>query len=1075
MKKIHRYPGIRPFSEEYQSVFYGRSTDIEGIEKMLKVNNLVVVYGKSGLGKSSLLNAGLIPKIDTEQEFQTIFIRFGSYNPQYPRSLKELFIERIKEYLSAPDQVFFSELKLPHWEIAIWQWMKTLISQTMREDGVILVLDQFEEVFTYPDNEVESFISEFSELINDRMPESFRTALYDSCENEDDFLEKNQGEINLIDGEKTIKTIIGIRSDKLSLLDRFSDHIPNILKNNYGLKALNWEQAKEAITAPAIKPDDDKVSFVSPRFTINEDFLVEVLDFLSRHGTRPVETFLLQIVCQHIEDWVTLNYDLDSENIEVSKSDIQNLSEVVREYYINVVKGTNIKTKEATASAHDQLLTRYLIEHALIDKMHNNRISLDMALVKQNGLYDELIDRLIDARIIRQEPNTVSGISYELSHDTLIDPVLNSEASLGDLEERVNDFYREHVSLTEQAFIEKYFLTKERKLRRVDHSEIEKDNDLLSQLEEAKILRDFSPPQEDTSKYEIYPMFHGAVLKYRAELENIKLNRETTKRKKASYAATTAIVLLLISVSSMLFAINKADKAKKAEVEMKAALQNAEEARLRTVQARDSLDSEREKAIESKVKADSLRIISDSLKIIADGKAREISLYARQVSVLNSQLKASINEVSTNLMNTQGFNNQLEAEKAKTQKELEESRNIELFNKLFTLAQKTMASNPTKALRLAEYCMETGIDNSRSQKLVYQIIGNSQNSFYSHNLIGHTNPILGLDVSKNGQVIVTSSGGKNPEIMTWNLVNKTNKRFSFFHKNDINTIKFINKDQRIISGSTDNQIASWTPQGVRVSSTDMGSTVVDLDYSELSKRLYVAKRQSGSLPAQIITLENNFKDRYTKNSKTGVLGLDISINDQFFITGGNSGTVSLWDIERRKPTQTFIGCKTGLRDVRFSPRGDMILGSCGVAYTAVLWKLDNAEPLLQFNGSGVGTAVEFGTGNDPQSVFIATDRGRIQEVSIQGDNDVIRVFTGHEEVINNIKKSEAGNFIVSVSDDKTVRIWPLITSEIRNQIVESYQKNKELDEVMPLIQRFLLSEEVAELTDQEKLELGIKL
>ena len=46
----------------------------------------------------------------------------------------------------------------------------------------------------------------------------------------------------------------------------------------------------------------------------------------------------------------------------------------------------------------------------------------------------DLIERIIDTRLIRREPNTVSGTSFELSHDALIDPVLSAAIELGDLD-----------------------------------------------------------------------------------------------------------------------------------------------------------------------------------------------------------------------------------------------------------------------------------------------------------------------------------------------------------------------------------------------------------------------------------------------------------------------------------------------------------------------------------------------------------------------------------------------------------------------------------------------------------------
>ena len=58
MSKLQsRYVGARPFETEQQVIFKGRQADTEAIFRLLQLENLTVLYGQSGTGKSSLLNA----------------------------------------------------------------------------------------------------------------------------------------------------------------------------------------------------------------------------------------------------------------------------------------------------------------------------------------------------------------------------------------------------------------------------------------------------------------------------------------------------------------------------------------------------------------------------------------------------------------------------------------------------------------------------------------------------------------------------------------------------------------------------------------------------------------------------------------------------------------------------------------------------------------------------------------------------------------------------------------------------------------------------------------------------------
>ncbi|MEK7255655.1 MAG: hypothetical protein AAB316_12980, partial [Bacteroidota bacterium] len=57
----HRYPGIHPFRQEEEALFFGRSEESKQLFDMICVEKLVVLFGKSGIGKTSLLNAGMTP------------------------------------------------------------------------------------------------------------------------------------------------------------------------------------------------------------------------------------------------------------------------------------------------------------------------------------------------------------------------------------------------------------------------------------------------------------------------------------------------------------------------------------------------------------------------------------------------------------------------------------------------------------------------------------------------------------------------------------------------------------------------------------------------------------------------------------------------------------------------------------------------------------------------------------------------------------------------------------------------------------------------------------------------------
>jgi len=63
----HPWLGLHPFAEENHRYFFGRTAEVRDIFLRVRENPLTVLYGQSGLGKTSLLRAGLIPKLCVER------------------------------------------------------------------------------------------------------------------------------------------------------------------------------------------------------------------------------------------------------------------------------------------------------------------------------------------------------------------------------------------------------------------------------------------------------------------------------------------------------------------------------------------------------------------------------------------------------------------------------------------------------------------------------------------------------------------------------------------------------------------------------------------------------------------------------------------------------------------------------------------------------------------------------------------------------------------------------------------------------------------------------------------------
>jgi len=415
----HRYPGSRPFTEYDKNLFFGRDEDIDELRKFVNVEKLVVLYARSGLGKSSAINAGLMPIIEKENIHIPINYRFKNYQSHsadttpldlFKQITKDFFENYQKENTSLFEKDFFS--KINNENISLWQYFKTLHYVQEDRKRILLIFDQFEELFTYPDEKVHEFAEALADLISNVIPRTFKRAFTKKLYLEPELLDEE--ELNVIDDPIEIKILLSIRSDKLNLLNRLNVEIPNILRNCYELHPLNKEQATTAI----IRPGRKKGNFISPPFYYSPEALDIILNYLTQEGKKndDIEPFQLQILCQHVEENIVIAEDDDF----IEPEDLGDLKNIYQSYYDYQI--SRLPSEEEQNSA------RLLIEEGLIFEEEERRITLyEGQIYSKYGVDKKLLDKLVDAHLLRSEPSSQGGYNYELTHDSLVAPILKAK------------------------------------------------------------------------------------------------------------------------------------------------------------------------------------------------------------------------------------------------------------------------------------------------------------------------------------------------------------------------------------------------------------------------------------------------------------------------------------------------------------------------------------------------------------------------------------------------------------------------------------------------------------------------
>ncbi len=381
-----RYPGTHSFTAAQQLQFFGREREAKELFRLLALHPVVVLFGKSGIGKTSLLQAGLSPLLE-ELQLQPVKLRLNDTSHSISHQLWEQFNDGEYLPLGTPDNLSLLEYcrRFDH----------TVRGATM---APLLLLDQFEELFTLYSElpaQREDFIDQLTELLADSR-QGARAA-------------RDSG---------PVRVIISIRSDFLYLLDRLSARIPAILRCRYELSPLDEDNARLAITAPAALGGD----FASAPFTYSPAALSVIIDSLRAQSdggekSREVEAFLLQQFCQHIER--KLVEEQAPAGFEVGEAFFggkEGIDAIRDTFYAEVLA----KCPPAVRQAVQRLVEEKLISDG-------RRIIAERETVKRElGLTDEELLLLCRERLVREEPRGGS-LYYELSHDTLLAPVLKAK------------------------------------------------------------------------------------------------------------------------------------------------------------------------------------------------------------------------------------------------------------------------------------------------------------------------------------------------------------------------------------------------------------------------------------------------------------------------------------------------------------------------------------------------------------------------------------------------------------------------------------------------------------------------
>lgn len=471
-----RYPGLKPFERSQQAVFHGRQEDVQRLSHLVLRERLVVLFAKSGIGKTSLLQAGVAPELE-RQDYVPIMLRTDRTDRPILESLTAILT-------NAPELSGRNTTgERPGQPQTLWELMKRLEFDLNGLPATpVLVFDQFEEAFTLTHGEKSrnQFLTEVADLANGTMPETLRSELLASFQAGGITMETMQW----WEQQPDLRMVMSIRSDFLHMLDGMSGRIPGILKNRYQLLPLDREKTRTAIVMPASASGE----FSSPPFRYTEAALTEMIDFLAGNNLEDkagligdvqglkrkdeIEAVNLQIVCMDVEERI-IDYQkpADFEVVPEFYDGQEGLRSSIRNFYANqlnafpkaYVERMLQKSQQATPlSELDKTLTaqdaqtlhdqaQRLIEESLITPGNRRNSVVDDTLLDEHDVTVDFLDTLVDkSRLLRKEPR-LDDFYYEISHDTLLPAIIESRNRRRDKEKTDHEKIAFEAKLAEEA------------------------------------------------------------------------------------------------------------------------------------------------------------------------------------------------------------------------------------------------------------------------------------------------------------------------------------------------------------------------------------------------------------------------------------------------------------------------------------------------------------------------------------------------------------------------------------------------------------------------------------------------
>jgi hypothetical protein len=392
----HPWLGLASFTEETRAYFHGREAEVAELGRRVQRKLLTILFGQSGLGKTSILRAGIVPRLRPEG-YCPVYVRidYGKDSPSPAEQIKQAILRATES--------------AGHWTQAgvagqgetLWEFLHhrddVLRDQAGRTLVPLLIFDQFEEIFTLAQGDdfgrqrAAQFIDELADLVENRAPRALEARL-----------EADEAGLDRFDFARAdYRILIALREDYLAHLEGLKVRMPSVTQNRMRLARMTGAQALTAVTGPGGSLVSADVAAAIVRFVAGGAELERA----------EVEPSLLSLVCRELNNTrlaqgqATISADLLAGSRDT----------ILSEFYERTLADQPAGVR---AFIEDELLT----DSGYRESIAEERVKKGLAAA---GAAEGALARLIDRRLLRVEER-LDVRRVEFTHDVLCGVVKGS-------------------------------------------------------------------------------------------------------------------------------------------------------------------------------------------------------------------------------------------------------------------------------------------------------------------------------------------------------------------------------------------------------------------------------------------------------------------------------------------------------------------------------------------------------------------------------------------------------------------------------------------------------------------------